>query len=333
MLFISDQFDDVKQLILHYYVGIKTINTGWNAMSDLSDLPKNVHDRLEYLEFMLRFRGWVSRLDLTERFGLGEAAATRDIRLYREHAEQNLSLNQKTKKYEINEDAFRPLFPFSIQSALSKLRTTKVAEALGLSEFDGVMSPPRLAYPSIEVLSAVTRAIASSVALRVTYKSLKTGQSDKLLYPLAIFDNGIHWYLRAFDPDKQDDKDKYRVYALTRFVSAEVAHGVPVKSEIKNQDYQWSRMVELELVPHPNKKHVPNPDTIIQNFNMKDGRLKLAVRATVAGYWLRLWNVDCTEDHSLKGYHYQLWLSNHQTLYGVESRDIAPGLSDYQEQN
>lgn len=298
-------------------------------MKDIDELPKNVHDRLEYLEFMLRFRGWASRADLTERFGLGEAAATRDIRLYREHAEQNLSLNQKTKKYEINEENFEPLFPFSIKSTLSKLRTTKIADALGLSEFDGIMSPPRLAYPTVDILSAVTRAISSSVALRVSYKALKSGQSEKLLYPLAIFDNGIHWYLRAFDPEKYG----YRVYALTRFVTCEIEHDVPVKAEIKNQDHQWSRMVELELIPHPNRKNVRKPETIIHDFNMKDGKLKLSVRATVAGYWLRHWNVDCTEEHSLEGFHYQLWLNNHQTLYGVESRSLAPGLSEYHEQD
>ncbi|MBL54214.1 MAG: WYL domain-containing protein [Alteromonadaceae bacterium] len=298
-------------------------------MKDISDLPKNVHDRLEYLEFMLRFRGWVSRADLTERFGLGEAAATRDIRLYREQAEQNLSLNQKTKKYEINEDAFEPLFAFSIQSALSKLRTSKVAEALGLSEFDGVMSPPRLVYPDVEVLSAVTRAISSSVGLRVTYKAVKSGQSDKLLFPLAIFDNGIHWYVRAYHPEQKVYKD----YALTRFVKVTIAHDAPVKSDIKGADHQWSRMVELELVAHPNRKNVSDPESIQHNFNMKDEKLVMIVRAAVAGYWLRLWNVDCTEDHRLKGYHYQLWLKNHQTLYGVESRIIAPGLSEYDEQN
>lgn len=298
-------------------------------MKDISELPKNVHDRLEYLEFMLRFRGWVSRADLTERFGLGEAAATRDIRLYREHAEQNLTLNQKTKKYEINEDTFKPLFSFSIQSALSKLRTSKVAEALGLSEFDGILSPPRLVYPDVDVISAVTRAISSSVALRVIYKAVKSGQSDKLLYPLALFDNGIHWYLRAYDPEKK----VYQDYALTRFVTVTIAHEITVKNEIKGLDHQWSRMVELELVAHPNRKNVKDPESLHHNFNMKNGKLLMTVRAAVAGYWLRLWNVDCTEDHSLEGFHYQLWLNNHQTLYGVESRVIAPGLSEYNEQH
>jgi hypothetical protein len=88
-------------------------------------------------------------------------------------------------------------------------------------------------------------------------------------------------------------------------------------------------MVSLELIPHPNRKNVPHPETIDHDFKMKDGMLKLMVRAAVAGYWLHHWNVDCTENHRLEGYDYQLWLQNHQTLYDVESRGIAPGLSTY----
>ena len=91
----------------------------------ISELPKNIYDRLEYIEFMLRFRGWVSRIDLTERFGIGEAAATRDIRQYREFAKSNLELNQSTKKYEIIESSFDPLFDLQISSAMSKLRTSR----------------------------------------------------------------------------------------------------------------------------------------------------------------------------------------------------------------
>lgn len=296
-------------------------------MKDINELPKNVHGRLEYLEFMLRFRGWVSRADLTERFGLGEAAATRDIRQYREHAENNLELNQSTKKYEIKEDTFTPLFDCTIQSALSKIRTRKVCEALGMSEFDGILCPPRLAYPNIEIVSTVTRAISSNSAIRVCYTSVRNGLSEKVLVPHAIFDNGIHWYVRAFDPSA--DKEKFRAYALTRFIDASIENKPLTKQISRQEDFQWNRMVSLELVPHPNRKNVNNPATIEHDFNMTNGCLKLMARASVVGYWLRHWNVDCTEDHSLEGYHYQLWLRNHQTLYDVESRKIAPGLSDY----
>jgi hypothetical protein len=47
--------------------------------------------------------------------------------------------------------------------------------------------------------------------------------------------------------------------------------------------------------------NVQHPDTIEAEYGMEDGVLKVRVRAALAGYLLRRWNVDCTEDHSLKG--------------------------------
>lgn len=298
-------------------------------MKEINELPKNVYDRLEYLEFMLRFRGWISRVDLTLRFGIGEAAATRDIRLYKDLSEQNLMLNQSSKKYEILEKTFRPIFELPISSALSKLRTAKVSEALGMSEFDGILCPQRLSLPKIELIAKVTRAISGTKQLNIAYRSVNNGLSKKTIRPHAVFDNGIHWYVRAYDESNPDSP--YRSYALTRIVSIEIGDDSDPNASVGGAltDYQWNRMVNLELVPHPNKKNVKCPETIEHDFNMSNGCLKLSVRAAVVGYWLHHWNVDCTEDHNLKGYDYQLWLRNHPTLYDVESRVIAPGLSTY----
>lgn len=58
---------------------------------------------------------------------------------------------------------------------------------------------------------------------------------------------------------------------------------------------------------------------------MQDGYLNVQVRAAVAGYVLRRWNVDCSAEHSLEGPEYHLWLSNQPTLYGVENLNLAPG--------
>lgn len=294
-------------------------------MGPIDELPKNVYDRLDYLEFMLRFRGWVSRSDLTERFELGEAAATRDIRLYRDLAPNNLALNQSSKKYEILDEGFHPLFDLRVQTALSKLRGSKICDALGMSDSGGFLCPQRLVLPDIDVLATITRAISIGTEIKTVYRSVKNGQSEKRLAPHALFDNGVHWYMRAFDLDKK----QFRAYALTRICSAYIDRQAQEFPDLKLKDFQWSRMVSLELIPHPNRKNVPHPETIDHDFKMKDGMLNFMVRAAVAGYWLHHWNVDCTEDHSLKGYDYQLWLRNHQTLYDVESRGIAPGLSTY----
>jgi hypothetical protein len=45
----------------------------------------------------------------------------------------------------------------------------------------------------------------------------------------------------------------------------------------------------------------------------------------LAGYVLRRWSVDTSPDHSLDPASHHLWLSNPQTLYGVESAALAPG--------
>ena len=58
---------------------------------------------------------------------------------------------------------------------------------------------------------------------------------------------------------------------------------------------------------------------------MENGQLKVQVRAALASYLMRRWNVDCTEDHSMKGAEYHLWLRNRQALYGVSNLMLAPG--------
>jgi predicted DNA-binding transcriptional regulator YafY len=296
-------------------------------MNSVDELPKNIYDRLEYIEFMLWFRGWVSRADLSERFGLSLAAATRDISKYRDLAEQNLSLNQSSKKYEINENSFKPLLELNIQTALSKIRNEQISKALGMDKINGILCPPRLALPKIEVLATITRAISGGKRLIMEYRSVQNGLSNKNVIPHAVFDNGFHWYFRAYD----EDKKRYCSYAITRVVSLNIDgnYNEDTAKEITRSDFQWNRMVTLDLVPHPNRKNVPCPETIEHDFNMENGCLVIQVRATVAGYWLHHWNVDCTENHSLEGYNYQLWLRNHLTLYDVESREIAPGLSKY----
>ena len=78
----------------------------------------------------------------------------------------------------------------------------------------------------------------------------------------------------------------------------------------------------MHIVPHPNLKH---PKTIETEYAMVNGMLKIQIRAAVAGYVLRHWNIDCSEQHILTGHENHLWLRNRQTLYGVENLVIAPG--------
>ena len=55
--------------------------------------------RLAYIDFLLMFRGYFSRSDLTMKFEMGMANATRDIALYKELAPKNMELENSTKQY------------------------------------------------------------------------------------------------------------------------------------------------------------------------------------------------------------------------------------------
>ena len=58
---------------------------------------------------------------------------------------------------------------------------------------------------------------------------------------------------------------------------------------------------------------------------MKDGSIRMRVRAAVAGYMLLRWSVDCSPDHSLRGHEYRLWLKDPLAIYGVKNAVLAPG--------
>ena len=83
-----------------------------------------------------------------------------------------------------------------------------------------------------------------------------------------------------------------------------------------------TRIVELEMVPHPDQ---PRPEITEMDYGMVRGSLRMKLRAATAGYILRQWSVDCSPDHSLRGYEFRLWLKDHLALYGVKNAVLAPG--------
>jgi hypothetical protein len=87
-------------------------------------------------------------------------------------------------------------------------------------------------------------------------------------------------------------------------------------------DLEWGRVLELERVAHPKEEH---PEIVSMDYSMKDGVLKVRVRAALASYLLRQWIVDCSPDHSLAGTEYRLWLRNTPILYGIANAHLAPG--------
>lgn len=285
----------------------------------LSQLTQAQRDRLAYLELRLRFVGEIGRHDLIERFGIQTAAATRDLATYRELAGNNLAYDRSSKIYAPTKE-FRPIFSFSADQVLAWL-------AEGFGDGEPANSAPRiscvtsgrLTQPDMDTLGMVTRAIYHRCPLRVEYHSLSKGKSQREIVPFTLIDTGLRWHVRGYDRKC----GVFRNFVITRIRRPKLQMDSPVaEHERPEQDVQWSRILEIELVPHP---YQPHPDITEMEYGMSGGALRLRLRGATAGYVLRKWSVDCSLDHRLSDPEYRLWLKDPLLLYGVETALLAPG--------
>jgi hypothetical protein len=292
------------------------------TINHLSEMSQAQRDRLAFVELRLRFMGEIRRQDLASRFDIQAAAATRDIAQYKKLAPNNMEYDTRGKVY-VRAKWFRPLFDFSVGRVFAWLShgygDTEPVHFRGVVATEDTCLPGRI---NLELISILTRAIHQGAAVKISYRALSSGLTTRAIVPFALANNGLRWHLRAFDRRSGEFRD----FVLGRFDDASILPGEIADYETSAQDIQWNRITELELVPHP--ANVQHPDTIEAEYGMESGVLKVRTRAAMAGYLLRRWNVDCTDDHSLKGGEYHLWLRNRQALYGITNLVLAPGYDE-----
>ena len=267
----------------------------------LAELTQPQRDRLAFVELRVRFIGEIRRQDLVSRFGIQSAAASRDLALYKDLAPGNIDYDSKAKTYILGPD-FRAVFDFPPERVLSWLtQGFGDGEPMRLKTWVACESPSRLTHPDLDVLASVTRAIHQECPLAIEYHSISNGHAEREIVPFALIDNGLRWHVRAFDRKSQEFRD----FVITRIRSPRVLKGEkPEAHEASDQDLQWTRIVELELVPHPDQ---PRPEITVMDYSM------------------RKWSVDCSPDHSLHGHEFRLWLKDPLALYGVKNAVLAPG--------
>lgn len=298
-----------------------------------NELPAQKQKRLAFIEFRALFLGEVKRSDITDFFGISIAAATRDIAAYRRESSEQIELDQSTKTYRPVAN-FRPIYDHPVDRVF-----TALSQGLGMDRVGEASSaipseiPRPLALPRWQIVAPVTRAIHQRRAVRITYHSYSSGETERELVPHALVNNGSRWHVRAYDRRKGGFND----FVFTRMTQVtELPQSTVAPAEDASRDRQWTRIVELELVPHPAQRR---REVTELDYAMTGGVLRLSERAALVGYLLRQWNVDCSYDASekapakvdgdkttpSKGDEISLWLRNSLALYGVESAKIAPG--------
>ena len=277
-------------------------------------------ERLAFLELHAFFTGELRRGDIESRFGIKPAAASRDLSAYRDSAPANLDYDPASRCYR-PALAFKPLFEFQTDRVLTwLLQGFGDGLDLKLKLATPCEGPGNLVKPDLTILAALTRAMCAKKAVKIHYLSMSSGPKRREIVPLALADNGLRWHVRAYDRQRK----RFGDFVLTRIASVQVMEDDVPETEQLASDEQWVRMVDMEIVPHPRVKW---PEAVAADYGMAGGVLKLKTRAALAGYVLRRWSIDASDDHHLDPAAHHLWLSNPQTLYGVESAVMAPGRS------
>ena len=289
------------------------------AKSEISELSQSQQERLAHIDFTLYFKGEANRNSVTERFGVAPSLATQDFARYREFAPDNVVYDEKRRMH-IKSLSFQPLFEYDVSRTLSTLSQGFGDGFMGnIKSVISCVSPFRLNKPDLSLVATISEAICLRRPIRITYTSVENGPSERVVVPHTIIDNGIRWHFRAFDRKNNDFRD----FVITRVDSAVLESSEVFEHEKILEDKQWQRIVELELIPHPSVKY---PQTIMKDYGMVDGVLKIELRAPFVGYLLNLWQVDCSAEPDVNKYvGKQLALRNPQALYGVENAKLAPG--------
>jgi len=282
-------------------------------MDNLSSVGASQRERIRYVDYRSLLLGRIGRKDLQDKFGIAEAAATRDFTLYNQLAPQNLVYLPSIRSYAITEQ-FKPVFDHPVNETLMALSSDLERVSIFTDEEKFRLG----ATPNIETVSALTRAIHLNLVVECTYTSSSSGKSKKIIAPHSLFDTGLHWYFRGYDRNK----GRFADFAIPRIMGLKVLSERPNDSEEKLNDPEFNSMVVLKIAAHRNQEH---PETIEFDFGMVNGMLVKEVRSSLAGYFLRRWNVDCSPKGDLQGHEYQLRLANVDDLKSVSSLMLAPG--------
>ena len=192
-------------------------------------ISQSLKERLTYIDFQLYFFGSISRSDLMGRFGIKQAAATRDIAYYKKLAIDNIKYDQ-TKKTYLYSGLEKPYFDYNPHHVLSVLARGFSSHSFSLDQEPLITceSPLVLNTPKLECIANLTRAIKQNKVINLNYSSIEHS-SIRAFVPFALVNSGLKWYVRGFDRARQNFHD----LVLTRISSSEILEESPKKHETK----------------------------------------------------------------------------------------------------
>jgi len=270
----------------------------------MNSLKEAQRERLFYLEFLALFTGQVSRKDLVIRFGISEAAATKDISYYVEVTTDVINYDLRKKCYQFT--GGKTYFNYDVDQVLFSLageRAIAIDPEHAKRLLSWVDTSIKRKVP-LEIVATITRCIFQNRKLKAEYVSVSSGSKMRELSPVSIVHDGLRWHIRCYD----HKNNEYRDYNLSRFKKVEDSGSSDITL---NDDDEWNNEVNLKLIPHPKLEH---PETVIMDYDITGDAKYVNIKICLVGYFLRHWHIDYSEDAKGNPRAQQLFLDNKNEL-------------------
>ena len=242
--------------------------------------------------------GVISRSDLASAFGMSDAAATKDLKLYNDLTNNNLIYQQSQFGF-VPSLGFSPYF-----TDLSPVRALQMF-ALNLNSIEGPYQdesifqieaeviPTALRLPRMEILAAITRAIYAHKKLKVSYYSLsdKDNENIRTIEPHTLVNTGNRWHVRAYSCDTFDFRD----YVLSRFSLSELTNEAAESNSEYDDD--WCEFLNVKIIPHP-RLSPERQDVLLMDYGAKEGYIEILTRRALIAYVLQTVGIDTSADAS-----------------------------------
>jgi hypothetical protein len=278
------------------------------------DVKWATRQRLQYIEIMAWYAGVVTRSDVARAFGLSDAAATKDLKLYSDLAPGNLVYNHSVFGF-VPGDGFAAAFADLAPAAVLPIIAANLAEAGGPYGADPIYGlataslPLPVRLPSQQVLAQITRAMRGRKKLKASYRSLSERESRefRIIEPHTLVNTGLRWHVRAYNEETCDFRD----FVLSRISQAQ-GLDEPAESSVQYDD-DWVEMECLKLAPHAGLDEQKRANLLL-DYGANDEVIEINVRRALIAYVLQRLNVDTTKDHALNPSVHQLMLLNRDEI-------------------
>jgi len=277
--------------------------------------------RLQFIDFRLQWDGRLNRSDLTSFFKISVPQASADIGAYSAMAPGNLNYDRSSRTY-LATPGFAPCYPTSgtdqYMVQLLALERGTLAPAQSFIEMRPPVASVELPARHIDqgALKILLRAIAERGSVQASYQSITRQEPvQREISPHAFGYDGMRWHVRAYCHLRKNFRD----FVLGRLLQVQAGTASAIKAQ---DDLEWSTLVELELVPHPDLSEAQRHG-VEMDYAMQGGRVTLKCRQAMLFYTLRSLNFELS-GMPRKGSVLQLCIAN---LHDI--RHLLPRMGQY----